>query len=392
MKLVVACDSFKGSLSAAEACATVAATLGAAFPAAAVTCVPLADGGEGTAGLLVAARGGVWVESPNICGPLPGRRLTARVGWIASDRLAIVESAVACGLPLLAPAERNPLHTTTRGVGELLLACLPHTPDRIWLTLGGSGTVDGGTGLARALGWRFLAKDGRDVPEGGGGLAAIARLVPPQRAPRLPPVTALCDVRNPLCGPAGAARVFGPQKGATAATLPLLEEGLENLARLVQRDLGLDVTALPGGGAAGGMGAGVVAFLGAALVPGFPAIAEACGLRAALQDADWVVTGEGSFDRQSLDGKVVSGVLDLARDAGVPVAVLAGRVRLSESEWRAAGVSAALAAAPDGCTEADALAGAQHFLAAAAVRWAAFIQASPAGPAGPFRPRGTGGP
>ncbi|MCA1808279.1 MAG: glycerate kinase, partial [Lentisphaerae bacterium] len=261
--------------------------------------------------------------------------------------MAVVEMAVASGLPLLAEHERNPLLTSTRGTGELIRAAVEQGAQRVLLAIGGSATVDGGIGAAAALGWRFLDDNGRDVPAAGGHLKQIAKIVPPPQRLRTE-ITVLCDVTNPLCGPRGAATVFGPQKGATPEMVGLLEDGLLHLAQCVRRDLGCDVLNLPGGGAAGGLGAGAVAFFGAQLAPGIATVMEACKLDESLRDADWCLTGEGSFDNQSLQGKVVSGVAGLAREQGVPVVVLAGRVKADPAEYRVHGIQAALAThAPD---------------------------------------------
>jgi glycerate kinase len=276
--------------------------------------------------------------------------------------------AQASGLPLLTVGQRDPLRTTTLGTGQLLDAAARLGPAKILLGLGGSATVDGGTGAARALGWCFLDRHGRALPWGGGALARLSRIVRPTPPLALPPVEALCDVRNPLCGPQGAAAVFGPQKGATPEMVVRLDEGLANLAECIRRDLGMDVSHLPGSGAAGGFGAGAVAFLGARIVPGIDTIAAVAGLPEALRAADWVVTGEGCLDSQSLQGKVVSGVLGLALSARVRVAVLAGRVRLTPGQWRAAGIQSAVAAAPTSVSEAEAMAHATELLAGAAGR------------------------
>ena len=338
MTVVVALDAFKGCLSAADACAAVADGLRADAPTAELRLVPMADGGEGTAAALLAARpGGVWVRR-EVSGPLPGRTVEAGFAWFADDGTAVVEMAAASGLPLLAVDERDPERTTTRGTGELLAAAVAQGARRILLTIGGSATVDGGVGAAAALGWRFLGADGRDVPPGGGHLGEIARIVPPV-ARQLPSVTVLCDVTNLLCVSDGAAAVFGPQKGATPRQVAQLDAGLRHFAERIAADVGRDVLALPGGGAAGGLGAGAAAFFDAVLTPGIDAVIDACGLRHALRKAVWCITGEGCFDQTSLRGKVVSGVASAAREAGAQVAVFAGTVRVAPSDWRAAGIS-----------------------------------------------------
>ena len=373
MKIVVALDSFKGTLAASEACRTVAAVLRESHPKWKVVDLPMADGGEGTAATLIAACHGRWVQVDGVTGPLPEKTIRAGFGWLPDAHMAVVEMAAASGLPLLHRDERNPLMTTTRGTGELLAEAATVGAKLILLTLGGSATVDGGVGAARALGWEFLDGGGRPVPEGGRGLVHIHRIVRPRpNATRLPPVRALCDVTNPLCGPRGAAAVFGPQKGATPAMVHELDAGLRHLANGIHRDLGKDVLDMPGAGAAGGFGAGAMAFCDAELVPGVDTVADTCGLDAALKGAAWVITGEGRFDDQSLHGKVVCGVRNRAAKFGARVAVIAGRVALDEAAWRAAGIEIALACAvpeiPDGAAFASATERLQACAAAVAER------------------------
>jgi len=347
MKIVIAMDKFKGGLSAGEACRNVAAGLREVDPTVVSLEIPLADGGEGTAAALMAARsGGEWIPV-TVAGPLTDRAVVAGYAWFPDDLTAVVEMAAASGLALLADHQRNPLVTSTYGTGQLLEAAARRGARRILLTIGGSATVDGGVGAAAALGWRFLDTNGNDVPPDGGHLLEIALIVPP--ATRiLPPVTVLCDVTNPLCGPLGAATVFGPQKGATPAMVTILEAGINHLTERILADLGRDLTNLPGGGAAGGLGAGAAVFFDAGLAPGIATIMDAARLGDALADAAWCITGEGSFDSQSLDGKVVSGVAATARQAEVPVVVIAGRVEIEPATFRPHGIHAALAThAPD---------------------------------------------
>ena len=376
MRILIALDSFKGTLSASAACDIVAAVIHESHPGWLISVLPMADGGEGTADALVAACRGEWCACDGILSPLPSRRIRASFGWLPDTRTAVVEMARASGLPLLQECERDPWVTTTYGTGQLLREALDRGAREILLTLGGSATNDGGTGTARALGWRFLDDHGRDVPEGGGGLSRIRRILPPACLPNERAlIKALCDVDNPLCGPNGAAAVYGPQKGASPSMVDKLDAGLRNLAECVRRDLGKDVLDLPGAGAAGGFGAGAVAFLGADLVPGVVAVADACGLRQAVQRVDWVITGEGRFDEQSLQGKVVCGVRDYAdpKRTGVRVAVLAGRVALPASVWEAEGITLALASAPPEMGDQQAFARADTLLAAAAGELAAAI-------------------
>ena len=228
--------------------------------------------------------------------------------------------------------------------------------------------MDGGVGAAAALGWRFLDSKGRPIPPGGAGLVHLERILPPTPKPDLPPIEVLCDVRNPLLGASGAARVFAPQKGATPEMVEVLEQGLARLATIVERDLGISVADLEGGGAAGGFGAGAAAFLRGRIMSGIRTVITVCGLRNRLKHADWVITGEGCFDEQSLYGKVVSGVRDAARETRTRVAVLAGRVRLPEKRRREAGFHAAAATAPTGVSEETAIQDAARLLRAAVRR------------------------
>lgn len=322
--ILVAPTSFKGTIGAAEAAAALAAGARRVRPHAEVVEAPLSDGGPG---LIDALRRAPAAPLPRVVvtGPL-GERTTAPV--LVVDGRALVESADACGLHLVPPGRRDPLRTTTRGVGELLLraAAMPGVRELV-CGLGGSATVDGGTGLARALGFAFLDAAGQLLPEGGGALDRLARIAPPAARVPLPAVTALCDVASPLLGPQGAAPVFGPQKGADALGVARLEAGLQRLAERIRLDLGGDVTALAGGGAAGGLGAGLVAFAGARLLPGSEWVLDAVGFDAALARARLVLTGEGAYDEQSALGKVAGEVIRRARARGVPVLLVCGSIR-----------------------------------------------------------------
>lgn len=369
MNILVACDSFKGSLSASQACSVVASAVRAAKPDWVLKSQPLADGGEGTAEILAATSTGCWVALPGIMGPLQGITIKASFAWLPETETAIVEMARTSGLALVPDGQRNPLQTTTFGTGQILASAFDRGAREVLLTLGGSATVDGGTGAARALGWRFLDARGNDVPLGGRGLIDIRRIVAPSRP--MPAVSVLCDVTNPLCGPQGAARVFAPQKGATPWQVEMLEAGLENLAGVIESQLGIQVKDIPGGGAAGGFGAGAVAFLGGCLRSGVAVVMEKVHFEDQVRWADWVITGEGCLDRTSLQGKVVSGVLEIARRCRVPVAILAGQVRLDHDELSRAGIDVAIAAMPEGIALADGIAQAGALLGAAALRLSA---------------------
>ena len=339
MKVVVACDSFKESLPARAVCETIAAALRQARAGTEIVVLPQADGGEGTVDAVLETLAGQWV-SVDVMGPLPHLTIEAGFAWFATPPRALVEMAAAAGLDLLRADQRDPLRTTTYGVGQLLKAAFLHDAPVV-LAVGGSATVDGGVGAAMALGWRFLDDAGRGIGLGGGALRRLAHIEAPPNFAHTP-VTVLADVDHPLCGPQGAAPVFGPQKGARAEDVVALAAGLERLAEVVKRDLGKDIAGLPGGGAAGGMAAGAHAFLGATLQSGGRWVREATELRTHIADADWVVTGEGRFDATSLRGKVVGGVIEDARATGTRVAVFCGACGLSEADWRAAGVAAVL--------------------------------------------------
>lgn len=323
--ILVAPTAFKGTLTATEAAVAMAGGVQAAGLDETVRRMPLADGGNGLIEALQAARGGR-VEKVQVSGPL-GRPTEARL-LLRDDGVIVLESADACGLHLLADSERDPLRATTRGVGELLTAALEAAPraTSLWLGLGGSATVDGGSGMAAALGWELLDDVGLPIAPGGGELERLARIRAPARPIELPDVLTLVDVRNPLLGADGAARVFGPQKGADEAAVRRLERGLGRLAERVREDLGLDVAGLAGAGAAGGLGAGSVAFLGAELRSGSEVVLADVGYDAALARARVLVTGEGAYDAQSAMGKVVAEAVARARARGVATILVTGRL------------------------------------------------------------------
>lgn len=366
MKVVLSFDSFKGGMFAQEACNVVEQAMRACCPVADIENIPLGDGGEGTAEILRLAVGGQWVPVTTI-GPLPDMQVESGFVWCAGQKLAIVEMAKSSGLPLVPPSRRNPMMTTTYGTGQLLEAALRLGAEELWLTVGGSATVDGGAGAAMALGWKLLDESDNPIPLGGGGLVRLRRMIKPMSW-SFPRCRVLCDVTNPLLGPTGAARTFGPQKGATPEMTAQLEEALAHLAQLIKAQFGLDISAAPGGGAAGGLAAGAIAFFNAELTSGIDAVLSALNYSERIRHADWVITGEGCFDRQSLNGKVVSGVIKAAKTAGARVAVLAGSVKLSEAEWRAAGVDYAVAFSPPDMKIEEAIAREREFLVEGARR------------------------
>lgn len=328
MRVVMAPDKFKGTLGAPQAAEALGAGWRRADPRAEVEEVPVADGGEGTLDALVAALGGE-VHRERVAGPL-GDPVEAAYGIVETPggREAVIEMARASGLDLVGEPRRDPLRATTRGTGELIAAACLRGARRVLVCIGGSATNDAGAGMAQALGIRLLDERGRDLPPGGAALARLARIdlsgLDPAAARA--EVLVASDVDNPLTGPHGASAVYGPQKGATPEDVALLDRSLGRFAAVVHRDLGLDIREVPGAGAAGGLGAGLVAFLGARLRPGFDLVAEAAGLPRRLERVDAVVTGEGRFDAQSLRGKAPAGVLRLARESGCRAALVAGQV------------------------------------------------------------------
>jgi len=375
MKIVVAMDSFKGSLTAVQACDVIAEAIRSVVPDVEVVTKPMADGGEGTAVALMAAAGGQWIDR-SVMGPLPEIKVQAGFVWFADNATAVVEMATASGLQLLRPEQRNPLKTTTYGTGQLVRAAFDYGADRILLAVGGSATVDAGVGAAMALGWRFLTKDRQEITLGGGQLLRIERIVPPDHTldvaacpERSRGVEVLCDVDNPLCGEHGAARVYGPQKGATPQMVEELDMGLAHLARLIKDQLGRDVADLPGAGAAGGLAAGAVDFMNARLVSGIETVMSVNHLQEAMAGADWVITGEGCFDEQSLRGKVVSGVARVAKATNTKVGVLAGQVLLPVEKYRATGIETAIPCMNDEMQLAYAIANSEVLLARAARRF-----------------------
>ncbi|MDQ3954768.1 MAG: glycerate kinase [Actinomycetota bacterium] len=343
MRVVVAPDKFKGTLSALEAAEAIASGVRNVHPRAEVVLVPVADGGEGTCDLLVKYHGG---ESLEVTATDPlGRPIEANV-WLLEGRKIGVEMAAASGLSLLKAEERDALRASSRGTGELARVGIELFPqaDSLTFFIGGSASTDGGTGAARAFGWRFLDPTGRDLSEGGGSLDDLAGIDPPPRGLALS-VLGACDVTSPLAGSEGAARLFAPQKGASSSDVERLETGLQKLGSVVERELGHDVVTLEGAGAGGGMGAGIAAFFDGKLVSGFDVVAEAVGLRDALDGADLVITGEGRLDNQSLAGKACGRVAELSRQAGVPCIAVAGLVALDPETNEDAGLTKAVQAA-----------------------------------------------
>jgi len=340
VKVVIAPDSFKECLSASAVAQAMEKGVKRAVPEWDVELVPMADGGEGTVDALVEATGGRLV-SAKASGPL-GEPLQARYGVLGDGSTAVVEIAAASGLPLVPPGKRNPMLTSSYGTGELLLHALDSGIRRFIVAVGGSATVDGGAGIAQALGVGLLDADGRPVCRGGAGLRDLVRIDLDGVDERLAhcEVVVACDVDNPLCGPTGAAAVYGPQKGATEEMVPILDEALRGYAGRLREAAGRDFSTVPGVGAAGGAPLSLLAFMNAELKSGIRVVIDAVGLKQKLGGAQLVLTGEGKLDGQSCCGKAVWGVSVTAFEAGVPVVVITGSVEEGVVEGLGAGVAA----------------------------------------------------
>ncbi len=336
-KCVVVSDSFKGTVSSREICAIAQRVIPRHFPACEVVCIPVADGGEGTVDCFIQAMGAQRVEV-TVTNAL-GEKSAAAYAHL--DELAIIEMAAAAGLPQVG-ARRCPGTATTYGVGELIAHAVGSGCKRILLGLGGSATNDGGCGCAAALGVGFLDADGQSFIPVGDTLGRIGRIDTAKAEELLHGVelTIMCDVTNPLYGPTGAAYVFAPQKGADAEKVKRLDAGLRHFGDVIRSQLGIDVSAMPGAGAAGGMGAGCVALLGGIIQSGIDAVLDVTGFDRQLEGADLVITGEGRIDSQSADGKVISGVARRTRTKGIPLIAIAGGIADSAGAVYDIGVSA----------------------------------------------------
>jgi glycerate kinase len=336
VRVLIAPDKFEGSLSAEQAARAIEAGVRRARPDADTVRLPVGDGGAGTLDAVVAA--GFRRVTTRVTGPT-GEPVEAAFAVSPDGERAFIEMAEASGLKRLPGGRRAPRDATTYGTGELLRAALDRGVRSLVLGIGGSATTDGGAGMASALGARLLDQRGAPLPPGGAALLRLARIDVSGLDPRLREldVTVASDVDNPLVGPEGAAAVYGPQKGATPEDVLLLDSALRRYAQVLKDDLGLDLAEVPGAGAAGGLGAGAIAFLGGRLEPGIDLILDLIGFHAAVAGADLVLTGEGKLDRQSLRGKAPHGVARAAAAHGVPVVALAGVVEVAAQELRAAG-------------------------------------------------------
>ena len=322
MRVLVCPTAFKESLSAGQVTDAVIEGIRRTLPGATIVRMPVSDGGPGLLDSISDAEGGEF-RVFQVHGPL-GESVTARSLWVSPNEV-VLETADACGLHLMPAPNRDPLRADTRGVGELVATCLEQGATDIVMGLGGSATVDGGTGLARFFGYRFLDRNGSDLPSGGGFLESLFRVAPGPPLAEEVGVTAIADVRGPLTGPDGAARRFGPQKGASQEDVEILEAGLARLGDRLHEDLGRDVADLPGAGASGGLGAGCAAFLGASLVPGSDWVLDRLGFAEALVGTDLVITGEGAWDATSSLGKITGEILLRTAAAGVTALLVCGR-------------------------------------------------------------------
>jgi len=323
MKIVIAPDSFKGSLTAEEVSNAIEQGVREIFPEAEIVKIPMADGGDGTVQCLVTATGGEILRK-KVTGPL-GDEVLASYGILGDKRTAVIEMAEASGLTLVPENKRNPLITTTYGTGQLIKAALDRGCRKMIIGIGGSATNDGGAGMVQALGVKLLDREGKEIGFGGGELKKIFQIDTKYLDNRLPETKVLIasDVSNPLCGPKGAARIYGPQKGATPEIIEELDRSLAHFAEVIKRDLHKDIKDIPGSGAAGGLGASLIAFLDAELRPGIEIMIEIVKLEQAIKDADLVITGEGKIDSQTIYGKAPIGVAKIAKKYYIPVIAVA---------------------------------------------------------------------
>lgn len=376
MKVVIAPDSFKESLTALEVAEAVEKGFRRIFPEAEIVKVPMADGGEGTVQSLVDATNGRIIRK-TVTGPLGGK-VDAFFGILGNGKTAVIEMAAASGLHLVPPGERNPLVTTTRGTGELILAAIEEGVEHIIIGIGGSATNDGGAGMARALGAGFLDAKGNEIDEGGGALHQLQAIDIKKLDPRLQgiKIDVACDVENPLTGNTGASYIFGPQKGATPEMVRFLDENLEHYAAIIERDLNKTIKNIPGAGAAGGLGAGLLAFLPAELKRGVDIVIEATGLADIVNGADIVITGEGKIDSQSIYGKTPVGVAKIAKQYGVPVIAIAGNAAIELPLANNHGIDAVFSIVPGVVTLEDAFKNAGEYIERLAANIGSLLKAT----------------
>ncbi|MBT6683084.1 MAG: glycerate kinase [Chloroflexi bacterium] len=366
MKIVIAPQGFKGSLTALQIARSIETGVKKVFPDAETVLVPAADGGDGTLQALVDSSSGT-IESATVSDPL-GRPIEATWGAMGDGETAVIEMAGASGLALLALDELDPLNTTTYGTGELFSAGLDAGYRRFIVGIGGSATNDGGAGLAQSLGISLRDVDGNELPRGGAALANIDHVDMSNFDDRLRDVevTVACDVNNPLCGEDGASAVFGPQKGASPESIKQLNAALSRFADVVESDLGVSVRERPGAGAAGGLGAGLMAFLNARLAAGVDIVLDAVGLDDALEDADLVITGEGQIDHSTIFNKTPVGIAERAGKRGIPVIAIAGGLGAGYQETHDKGIASAFTLVSGPMTLDEAIADTSNLLAGVA--------------------------
>lgn len=365
MKIVIAPDSFKGSLTSLQAAQVIKKGLSRVLPHARYLLLPISDGGEGLVDILSFALGGckVWCVVSDPLGR-PVRAPFLILPDSTTPKTAVVEMAQASGLSLLKPSERNPLLTSTYGTGQLIADALKKGVRRVIVGVGGSATVDGGLGMARALGVKFLDKAGAEITGGGGGLGRLARIDPSGLNPALKKIEILVasDVTNPLIGKDGAASIFGPQKGATPKQVKVLDRNLASFARIIRRDLGKEVSRLSGAGAAGGLGAGLCAFLGAEIKSGINLVLDLLNFSGKAKDADLIITGEGRIDGQVKFGKALFGLGKTAQKLKIPLIAFCGSYNQDAFKLHASGITAFFSILPGPCRLPEAMENGEGFL------------------------------
>ena len=369
-KIVLAPDSFKGNLTSLEVASCLEKGIRRVLPKVKCIKVPMADGGEGTVQSMVDAAKGAFIKK-RVKGPA-GKLVTARYGWLSKQKTAVIEMAEASGLPLVQGKDKNPLKTTTYGTGQLIADALNRGAKKIIIGIGGSATNDGGVGMAQALGVKFYASNNREIKElGAGGMLAKIDHIDMQHVNKKlvnAEIVVACDVENPLCGKKGASNVFGPQKGATPKMVEKLDANLKHLSKIIKRDLKKDIARMPGAGAAGGLGAGLVAFTDARLESGIEIVLQATQLSKFVKGADLVITGEGRVDFQTAFGKTPSGVAKAANKQGVPVVAIGGALSDDARNVFKHGIDAIESAAAKDMTLQQAIAQSKEDLANAAER------------------------
>ncbi|MGL4762179.1 MAG: glycerate kinase family protein [Sarcina sp.] len=327
MKFILAPDSFKESMTSKEACNAMEKGIKKVIKNAECVKLPMADGGEGTVEALVEATNGEFV-SVKVTPPMGERKIGALYGLLGDGKRAVIEMATASGIGLVKREDRNPMIATTYGTGELIIDAMNRGVDHIIIGIGGSATNDGGTGMLRALGVKFYDENGKELEQGGGALLKLSKIDISGMDTRLKNLTieVACDVTNPLIGETGASKVFGPQKGATPEMVGILDKALTNYANIIKKDIGIDVAYVEGAGAAGGLGAALLAFLNGELKKGIELVIKHTGLETVIKGADFVFTGEGAIDSQTIYGKTPMGVASVAKKYGVKTVAFAGKV------------------------------------------------------------------